>query len=401
MKAPIRHLALSLVVATLSACGGGGDASPAATAAAAAPAPATAAAAPTTPSLSAAAAAFLNLDIANLANYTPQFPAHYDAQVAATDNAPPSNPSSNAVATLGRVLFHDKRLSVNNTVACASCHQQALGFSDSRRFSAGFSGNAFTTAHSMRLGNVRYWDPGTMFWDRRAATLEAQATQPIQHPVEMGFDAANGGLPALFARMRSLPYYPELFTLAFGDATIDEGRVQRALAQFQRAMVSANSRWDTGFAQVFNPNQPNRGLNNDLPNFTAQENRGRQLFMGNGTNCSACHVPPTFALAANSRSNGLDAGETTLFKSPSLKNVALSSNFMHDGRFSSLEQVVEHYNSGVQDGPALDNRLRGPGGQPRRLNLSDADKAALAAFLRTLNDPVLVADPRFADPFRQ
>jgi cytochrome c peroxidase len=165
--------------------------------------------------------------------------------------------------------------------------------------------------------------------------------------------------------------------------------------------VSSNSRWDTGFAQVFNPAQQNRGLNLDLPNFTAQENRGRQLFVGNGTNCSACHVPPTFALAANSRSNGLDAGETTLFKSPSLKSVGLSSNFMHDGRFSSLEQVVEHYNSGVQDGPALDNRLRGPQGQPRRLNLSDADKAALVAFLRTLSDPTLTTDARFADPFRQ
>ncbi|MBC5768634.1 cytochrome-c peroxidase [Ramlibacter albus] len=441
MKTPIRQSAALALVATLAACGGGGDAAPTALAAAPAPAaattanPATApttapttttttttaiatatttAAAPAAPTagttspatpaplaLSAAAAAYLNLDIANLANYTPQLPAYYDAQVAGTDNTPPTNPSSNAVATLGRVLFHDKRLSINNTVACASCHQQALGFSDSKRFSTGFSGNAFTTAHSMRIGNVRYFDPGTMFWDRRAATLEAQATQPIQNAVEMGFDAANGGLPALFTKMRSLPYYAELFTLAFGDATINEDRVQRALAQFQRAMVSTNSRWDTGFAQVFNPAQQNRGLNNDLPNFTAQENRGRQIFMGNNTNCSACHVPPTFALAANSRSNGLDAGETTVFKSPSLKNVGLSSNFMHDGRFSSLEQVVEHYNSGVQDGPALDNRLRGPGGQPRRLNLTDADKAALVAFLRTLSDPVLTADPRFSDPFRQ
>lgn len=357
--------------------------------------------APAAVALSAPAAAYLDLDIARLADYAPQLPAHYDAQAVAGDNTPAANAPSNAVATLGRVLFHDKRLSVNNTVACATCHQQALGFADSRRFSAGFSGTAFTTAHAMRLANLRYWAPGTMFWDRRAATLEAQATQPIQHPVEMGFDASNGGLAALVTKMNSLPYYPELFALAYGDAAISEDRIQRALAQFQRAMVSTGSRWDTGFAQVFNPGAANRGLNADLPNFTAQENRGRQVFMGNAANCSACHVPPTFALAANSRSNGLDAGETTVFKSPSLKNVALSSNFMHDGRFASLEEVVEHYNSGVQDGPALDNRLRGPQGQPRRLNLTDADKAALVAFLRTLSDPVLAADARFANPFRQ
>jgi cytochrome c peroxidase len=355
------------------------------------------------PALSAAAAAYVNLDLANLPDYTPTLPAYYDGAVAALDSTPAGTLASNAVASLGRVLFYDKRLSVNNTVACASCHQQALGFSDGKRFSAGFSGTGFTTAHSMRLGNVRYWRPGTMFWDRRAATLEAQATQPIQHPVEMGFDASNGGLPALATKMNSLPYYPELFAFAFGDATITEERAQRALAQFERAMVSTSSKWDAGYAQVFNPAAPNRALNADLPTLTAQENLGRQLFMGGlgGLNSAACHVPPTFALAANSRSNGLDAGETTLFKSPSLKNVGLSTQFMHDGRFASLEAVVEHYNSGVQNGPALDNRLRGPGGQPQRLNLSDADKAALAAFMRTLTDTALIADPRFSNPLRQ
>jgi cytochrome c peroxidase len=257
----------------------------------------------------------------------------------------------------------------------------------------------------MRLGNVRYWQPGNMFWDRRAATLEAQATQPIQHPVEMGFDASNGGLAALLTKMQGLAYYPELFAFAFGDAAITEDRIQRALAQFQRGMVSVNSRWDSGFAQVYSPALPDRGRDSDIATFTVQENRGRHLFMAGpqqgGLACAGCHVPPTFALAANARSNGLDAGETVLFKSPSLKSVGLSSAFMHDGRFSSLEQVVEHYNSGVRDGPALDNRLRTPDGRPRVLNLAEADKAALAAFLRTLDDGVLAADPRFSSPFRQ
>lgn len=425
--AEVRALAAAVAAAALTACGGGGSSAsletttaaatpapapaPAATPAAApapapvaAPAPAPVAAPAPAPAVSGVAAA-LNLDVASLADYVPVLPAYYDATVTATDNTPATPRASNAVATLGRVLFYDRQLSVNNTVACASCHQQSLGFTDSRRFSVGFSGNAFTTAHSMRLGNVRYWQPGSMFWDRRAATLEAQATQPIQHAVEMGFDATAGGLPALLARMRGLAYYPELFTLAYGDEAITQARIETALAQFQRAMVSTSSRWDAAYAQVFNPALQDRGVNVALPGFSVQENRGRQLFMAGpgqgGANCAACHQPPTFSLVANSRSNGLDAGETILFKSPSLKNVGRSVAFMHDGRFSTLDQVVEHYNSGVQDGPALDNRLRGGNNQPRRLNLSDADKAALVAFLRTLNDDALVGDVRFSDPFRR
>ena len=404
----------------LTACGGGGDAPAVATAAPTVVTPPTAAAVnppitvavtpptvvvtvPTTATVL-NVATVLNLDLNNLFNYVqPLLPTYYNATVAATDNTPPGA-VSNAVATLGRVLFYDRRLSVNDSVACASCHQQAQGFGDTRRFSVGFAGNAFTTAHSMRLGNVRYWRPGNMFWDRRAATLEAQASQPIQHPVEMGFDAANGGMTAVLTKLQTLPYYAELFTQAFGSPTPTEARLQTALAQFQRAMVSTNSRWDTGYAQTFNPALNDNGVNTAIPAFTAQENRGRQLFMGNanqgGLNCAACHQPPTFALAANSRSNGLDAGETVLFKSASLKSVAQSGAFMHDGRFSTLEQVVEHYNSGVRDGPALDNRLRGNNNQPRALNLPEADKAALVAFLRTLSDTTLSTDPKFSSPFR-
>lgn len=350
-------------------------------------------------------AAVLTLDLANLPNYAlTALPAFYDGGVAALDNTPAANPATNAGATLGRVLFYDRNLSVNNAVSCASCHQQALGFSDSLRFSVGFSGTAFTTAHSMRLGNLRYSQPGSMFWDRRAASVEAQATQPIQHPIEMGFDASNGGLAALFTKMQALQYYPQLFALAYGDSAITEARIQRALAQFQRAMVSTGSRWDRGYALNYSPALPDRGLSLPIASFTPQENRGRHLFITGpdqgGLACAACHVPPTFALAANSRSNGLGPGETAIFKSPSLKNVGLSGSFMHDGRLPSLEQVVEHYDSGVQAGPALDNRLRGPNGVPRVLNLSADDKAALVAFLRTLTDNTLIVDTRFSSPFK-
>jgi cytochrome c peroxidase len=336
-------------------------------------------------------------------NYVaPVLPAHYDADVAALDNTPPADLPSDRIATLGRVLFYDRALSTNGFVSCATCHQQSNGFSDSARFSSGV-GPTPTAAHAMRLVNLRYFRLGSAFWDRRAATIEIQAGQPIQDPNEMGFDAAHGGLAALEAKLQALPYYPPLFQAAFGDSTVSEERVRRALAQFQRAMVSTQSRWDSAYALVYNPALADKGLNTPLPGFSAEEDRGRALFMQGpqqgGAGCASCHQPPGFALAPGTRSNGLDAGETKIFKSPSLKSVGRSSAFMHDGRLGTLAQVVAHYNSGVQAGPALDNRLRTPDGQPLRLNLSAADQAALVAFMLTLDDLALAADTRFADPF--
>ena len=313
-----------------------------------------------------------------------------------------NRPTTASVVALGRVLFYDKQLSFNNTVSCASCHQANNAFADSNRFSKGFS-DGLTTAHSMRLINLRNYQPGQMFWDKRAASLEAQATVPLTHPVEMGFDASHGGLNALLVKMRAISYYPAFFRAAYGNTTINTARIQQALAQFQRTIVSTNSAWDTGFAANFDARLPDRGVNKPIATFTVQENRGRELFMARppqGVNCAACHAPPSFALTGNSRSNGLDAAERRIFKSPSLKSVALAGAFMHDGRFSSLEQVVEHYNSGVKLGPALDNRLRTANGQPRRLNLSEADKAALVAFLKTLTDTTLATNPNFSDPFK-
>ncbi len=394
-------LALPLM---LAACGGSDSSGTTAAAATAVVTPA-APAAPAAPTTPATVTAVLNLDFAAPLNYAaPALPAYYDGTVVALDNTPGNNAITDRIATLGRVLFYDKKLSFNDTISCASCHKQANGFDDNVRFSAGFAGGTFTSAHATRLGNTRYYRSGTMFWDKRSASVEAQASQPIQNAIEMGFTAANGGIPALLTKMRATTYYADLFTFAFGDATITEARVQFALAQFERAMISSASRWDTAYAGVFSATGPNRNLGVTLPGFTAEEDRGRQLFItgqgGGGAGCAACHVPPTFALNANSDSNGLDVGETVNFKSPSLKNVAVSVAFMHDGRFSTLDQVVEHYNSGVQAGPALDNRLRGPGGAPQRLNLSVADKAALVAFMRTLTDTTLNTDARFSNPFR-
>lgn len=384
---------LGSVIATvnaLTACGGGSSGNSTTTT--------------TTVVTTTAVTTALTLNLSALDNYAaPTLPAYYDATVTALDNTPPANMVNNRTATLGRVLFYDKNLSFNNTVSCASCHQATAGFSDPARFSTGFSGSAFSTAHSMRLGNIRYYRPGSMFWDKRTASVELQASQPIQNAIEMGFDATHGSIAALLPKLQAIGYYQELFTFAFGDANVTEVRIQNALAQFERSMVSFNSAWDTGFASVFNPALADQGRSLPVPGLTVQEDRSRALFMGGpgvGVGCAACHVPPTFSLAANSLSNGLDAGETRIFKSPSLKSVGVAGAFMHDGRFSTLDQVVEFYNSGVQAGSALDPRLTAPGGAPRVLNLSVADKAALVAFLRALTDTTLAADAKFLTPFR-
>jgi cytochrome c peroxidase len=386
---PVKSQPTVLILALVTACGGSGTTAPGNEAG-------------QFPGVQAA----LNLDLDRLPDYaSPPWPVHYDVVTTATDNSPATNPITDRGATLGRVLFYDRQLSLTNTVSCASCHQQGTGFTDEARFSLGFDGTGQTTAHAMRLLNARFYGPGQAFWDRRARSLEAQSTEPIQHPVEMGFDPAHGGLDALIRKMQALPYYPELFSFVYGDVAITENRIQLALAQYVRSLVSTASRFDQAYAQVFNPQLPDRGLNQAFPGFTAQENRGKQLFLQpppqGGAGCAGCHVPPTFALAGNSRSNGLDADETRVFKSPSLKSVAVTGPYMHDGRFASLAAVVEHYVNGVQDGPALDNRLRGPGGAPQRLPLSETDRAALVAFMRTLTDDAVAADPKFSDPFRR
>ncbi|MBU6319908.1 MAG: hypothetical protein KGS00_09655 [Alphaproteobacteria bacterium] len=350
-------------------------------------------------------AEFTTVDFDTVTPYSRlDLPAYFDGTVFALDNTPPGNNVDDRIATLGRVLFYDKRLSRNDTVACASCHHQANGFSDPRRFSVGFDGASFTSAHSMALANVRFYRPGEMFWDRRSVSVENQASQPIINSIEMGWNDAAGGFGALIAKLEGLGYYSDLFSFAFGTPVISEARIGRALAQFERSLVSSSSRWDTGYATVFDAAAPNRNLGVDLPNLTVEENRGRQLFMTGrgqgGAGCSACHLPPSFSLAANSLSNGLDAGETRIFKSPSLKNVAMTAPYMHDGRFDTLEQVVDFYDRGIRLGPALDNRLR-QGAGAQQLGLSPSDRAALVAFMKTLDDVELASDLRYSSPMKK
>jgi cytochrome c peroxidase len=333
-------------------------------------------------------------------NYAaPQLPPSFAIQpVLGQDNMPATNVTTDAGAMLGRVLFYDKRLSTNMTVSCSSCHQREHGFSDSRRFSTGFAGG-LTGRNSMGLSNARWYQRRHFFWDERAATLEDQVLQPIQNAVEMGMT-----LGALTNRLAAEPYYTNLFARAFGTPAVTSDRISKALAQFVRSIVSTRSKFDAGAASGF-------------ANFTAQENQGRQIFNGVG-NCAACHGTDNFVPGPALNNNGLefpyvDRGVGAItgnpaddgkFKVPSLRNIELTAPYMHDGRFATLEEVVEFYNSGVVNNPNLSAPLRNPpggpgGGQPRRLNLTDAQKAALVAFLKTLTEPGLATDSKYSDPF--
>ncbi len=326
----------------------------------------------------------------------PDLPAHFRTAAARRfDNTPADNPVTDAGATLGRVLFYDTRLSANNTVACGSCHLQSRAFVDGQRVSKGFAGR-LTDRNSMSLVNLRYYPRGRFFWDERAATLEDQVLMPIQSKVEMGHELAR-----LVETLAADRHYPELFRKAFGDRAVTRERVARALAQFVRSLVSCQSKYDEGLVKA-------GSVRADFPNFTEQENQGKRLFLAR---CASCHLPGGQAahfIMLRPRNNGLEAhargdggvGDITLngrhvglFKSPSLRNVEFTAPYMHDGRFATLEAVMDHYGRDIKAHPNLDGRLR-------RLRLSESQRAAVVAFLKTLTDRAFLTDPKFSDPFQ-
>lgn len=321
------------------------------------------------------------------------------AEMKEIDNTPADNPVTDEGATLGRVLFYDKLLSANNTKACASCHRQENSFADPVRFSTGFD-NGKTSRNSMTLVNARYYQPGSFFWDQRAASLEEQVLEPIQNSVEMGLT-----LDELESKLSKQDYYKILFRRAFGDTVITRSKVALALAQFVRSLVSCRSKFDEGVAVT-------QAQTDEFANFSPEENRGKQLFLNH---CGGCHGT-ALQLASEARSNGLDlvytdngVGDVTKneadkgkFKAPSLRNVAVTAPYMHDGRFSDLAQVVAFYNNEVQNHPNLDPNLRRFGnGQPRRLRLTPEQQNEIIVFLKTLTDNQFLTDIKYSDPFRK
>lgn len=336
------------------------------------------------------------------------------------DNTPDSNPITNHGATLGRVLFYDPTLSASGTTSCATCHQQQHAFTDPEKLSVGFEGKP-VPRNSMSLVNVRFYPGGRMFWDERADTLERQVLMPIENEIEMGHD-----LEKLVAQLEKDALYGPLFRNAFGDPRVTEDRIAAALAQFVRSIVSFGSKYDIGRRQVKNVLQP-------FPNFTDQENYGKEQFFGRA-NCASCHLddatlPLTSAeyqgyvtsfdgqdLLFYPRApavNGIDSdvpdvdkgvadhtekkSDLGRFKVPSLRNIELTAPFMHDGRFRTLDEVIEHYNWSVRPHPNLDVRLADFAANG--MALPETEKVALAKFLLTLTDKNLLVDPKFSDPF--
>jgi cytochrome c peroxidase len=327
------------------------------------------------------------------------------------------NAIQNRTATLGRVLFYDTNLSVDNSLSCASCHKQEFAFSDTAVASKGVLGGV-TVRHSMRLINARFAQESKFFWNERADNLETQTTMPIQDHLEMGFSGQNGraDMAALLKKLAAIPYYKEMFTWAYGDANVTEARMQTALAQFVRSIQSFDSKYDVGRAQVANDGQA-------FPNFTAVENQGKTLFLtppvfnaqsqrtGGGFGCQGCHRAPEFDIDPNSRNNGIigvigsnaqDVGNT---RAPSLRDLInpagdLNSPMMHTGAIRGLPGMLGHYNSinNVRN-PNLDARLK-PNNIGQQLNMTPAEINAVVQFLRTLSGRNVYTDRKWGNPFK-
>jgi cytochrome c peroxidase len=304
---------------------------------------------------------------------------------------PTDNPTTVEGVALGRKLFYETLLSANNTQSCGSCHNQALGFSDNgNKFSTGIDGIQ-GTRNAQGLVNLAF--NLRFFWDGRAESLEEQALEPIPNPIEM-----HQRWPDAVAKLKNAKNYKNEFYAAFGTYEFDSLHVAKALAQFMRSMVSYNSRLD-------------KRLRYEL-NLTPQEMNGFSIYITERGDCFHCHNIDGGRLLTDNQfhNNGLDSVFTDLglgaitgnvfdngkFLTPSLRNVALTAPYMHDGRFSTLEEVVEHYNSGGKPSATVDPLMKHVG---TGLNLSAQDKAELVAFLKTFTDSTFITNPAYSNPF--
>jgi cytochrome c peroxidase len=352
-----------------------------------------------------------SIDLENLANYANQAVPTY-----ITKNNAQGNIISDKGATLGRVLFYDKKLSSNNTISCSNCHIQANAFGDVAVASQGVNGT--TGRHSMRLINVRFANEAKFFWDERAINLEAQTSMPIKDHGEMGFSGQNGdqSFSDLIVKLNAVGYYRELFKFAYGTEEITETKIQTALSQFIRSIQSFDSKYDVGRALA-----PNDGA--QFANFTAQENQGKSLFLtpptfnasgvrtSGGLGCAGCHRAPEFDIDPNSRNNGIIGNingigiDVTNTRAPSLRDLVkldgtTNGPMMHTGVITTLQQAIGHYGT-INIAPGnnnLDPRLR-PGGVGQQLNLTNTEVDAVIAFLRTLSGSDVYTNPKWSNPF--
>lgn len=343
--------------------------------------------------------------------------------------------------TLGRVLFYDPRLSTNNSVSCSSCHKQELAFADRADFSLGFE-NKLTGRNSMPIQNIVsdiFFDnggidslgfgdgiiiepggtgkpgdgfvdpiirfqPTALFWDGRQHSLKSMVMEPIKNHIEMG----TTNFENLAVKLSKIPDYQMLFANAFEDDQINPENIARALSSFLVSIRSDQSKFDMslrGQAQLSGLEQLGKDLffdtyncnschNLDQP-FNGYQSAGPGLF-GGFSNIGLDDKPSDPGLRQVT-GNPADEGK---FKIPSLRNIALTAPYMHDGRLETLDDVLEHYSENIKETENLDSRLRLSNGSARQFNIPENEKRAIIAFLNSMTDYQLIGDKRFSNPFR-
>jgi cytochrome c peroxidase len=297
---------------------------------------------------------------------------------------PADNPQTEEGIELGRMLFNDKILSGDNTQACADCHFTENSFSDPRQFSVGIDGIA-GDRQAMVIVNLGWQTK--FFWDGRAGSLEEQALAPVTNPIEMHETWSNA-----IAKLKDIGLYRRLFVQAFNEEDFDSTHASKAMAQFMRTLVSYNSKYD----------KVTRGE----AILTAEELDGRDIFNTERGDCFHCHGSIMFT-DDDSHNNGLDAThqdsgvwlvtadpqDIGLFRTPTLRNIELSAPYMHDGRFNTLDEVIEFYSSGLEASPTVDPLMKhvAVGG----IQFTNVEKENLKAFLLTLTDFDFIENPQY------
>lgn len=294
-----------------------------------------------------------------------------------------NNTPTQAGFELGRALFYDPLLSKDSSTACGTCHKQYAAFADAGHAVSHGIKSQLGNRNSPAIFNTAWWP--TFFWDGGSTHIELQPIGPITNPIEM-----DESLVGVIEKLNRSTKYPSMFKAAYGSDTITTQGIMRAFAQFMGLMVSNQSKYD----------KVQRGETS----FTADEQEGYTLFKAN---CATCHAEPLFT-DFSFRNNGLDTafedegrrritlsdGDLGKFKVPSLRNIALTGPYMHDGRFDNLEDVVNHYTNGIKASATLDAQLTAP------IVLNATQKTQLIAFLKSLSDNSFIADTRFSEPVK-
>jgi len=314
---------------------------------------------------------------------------------------PDDNPMTVQGVELGRMLFYEKMLSGDNTMSCAGCHKQEFAFSDGLAVSKGIDGIEGSRS-SMAIINP-LWDE-QFFWDGREKTLEDQATKPIENPIEL-----HQSLKDAVDKLKESEIYPQKFKAAFGDDEISSDRISKAIAQFERTLLSINSKYDKyrrGEVQL-----------------TDEERMGEQLFFLHASgpptraaNCGDCHFAPTFTGRGDVRNNGTDSVvvdyglelitgdpfDRGKMKVPTLRNLSYTAPYMHNGKFKTIEEVMRHYNKkGLKDHINVDVNMQISFNQADSLGLglTDLEIQQVIAFLKTLDDEEFINNEKFSSPF--